>query len=204
MDLGRVRAFFAPAKGEFSARRRSPLRKGRDLQRTILIGLVLGSLLSARGQVEGGVRQQAAAPVVNGPLVQELGFLEGRWRGGVAGGLFDQEWSSPTADSMMGMFRYAENGKVQFYEFMTIEASAAGPVLRVRHFDQGLIAWEDKDGALSYPVSSFAGNQVVFATHDQSTRLTFRRSESNSLVFILERTAGGHAGKQEFDFTLIK
>lgn len=157
-----------------------------------------------RAQVEGGARQQPPAPVVNGPLVQDLAFLVGRWRGGVAGGLFDEEWSSPSADSMMGMFRYMENGKVQFYEFMTIEATPAGPVLRLRHFDPGLTAWEDKDAALSFPVASFAENQVVFATSDKSTKLTYRRSGADALVAILERSAAGHKGKQEFDFTLIK
>jgi Domain of unknown function (DUF6265) len=104
----------------------------------------------------------------------------------------------------MGMFRYMENGKVQFYEFMTIESATAGPVLRLRHFGPGLEAWEDKDGTLSFPVASFAGNQVVFATPDKSTKLTYRRTRSESLVVILERSAAGHAGKQEFDFTLIK
>ena len=155
-------------------------------------------------QVEGGSRRQAPAPVVNGPLVQDLAFLVGRWRGGVAGGLLDEEWSAPSADNMMGMFRYMENGKVQFYEFMSIEAAETGPVLRLRHFDPGLAAWEDKEGALSFPVASYAENQVVFATPDKSTKLTYRRSQPESLVVILERSAGGHAGKQEFDFTLVK
>lgn len=165
---------------------------------------LLASLTVATAQVEGGGRQQAPAPIVNGPLVQDLAFLSGRWRGGVAGGLFDEEWSFPSGDTMMGMFRYMENGKVQFYEFMTVEATATGPVLRLRHFDPGLAAWEDKDGALSLPVVSFTENQVVFATPDKGTKLTYRRSQPDSLVGILERTAGGHAGKQEFDFTLVK
>jgi hypothetical protein len=168
------------------------------------IEIPAASLAAARGQVEGSGRQQAPAPIVNGPLVQDLAFLAGRWRGGVAGGLFDEEWSAPSADTMMGMFRYMENGKVQFYEFMTIEATPAGPVLRLRHFDPGLAAWEEKDAALSYPVVSFTENEVVFATPDKSTKLTYRRTQANSLVAILERTGAGHAGKQEFDFTLMK
>jgi len=171
---------------------------------TVLLGLTASLPPGLRAQVEGGSRQQSPAPVVNGPLVQDLAFLAGRWQGGVAGGLFDEEWSSPSADSMMGMFRYMENGKVQFYEFMTIEATPAGPVLRLRHFDPGLAAWEDKDAALSFPVTSFAENQVVFATPDKSTKLTYRRSGTDSLVAILERSASGHKGKQEFDFALIK
>jgi len=170
----------------------------------VSVEILTGSLAPACGQVDGGGRQQPPAPVVNGPLVQDLAFLVGRWRGGVTGGLFDEEWSAPSAETMMGMFRYMENGKVQFYEFMTIEATPAGPVLRLRHFDLGLAAWEEKDAALSYPVVSFTPNEVVFATPDKSTKLTYRRAQPNSLVAILERTGAGHAGKQEFDFALIK
>jgi Domain of unknown function (DUF6265) len=138
--------------------------------------------------------------VINGPLVQELAFLSGRWRGGVTDGLFDEEWSAPAADSMIGMFRYMENGKVKFYEFMVIEATPSGPVLRVRHFDTGLEAWEDKNAALSYPLQSFAGNRVVFASTDGSTRITYHKTGPDALVMELERTAGGRTGKQEFSF----
>ena len=156
------------------------------------------------GQVEGGTGPQHAAPVVNGPLVQDLAFITGHWQGGVTGGLFDEEWSPPSANSMMGMFRYTEGGVVKFYEFMVIEATAAGPVLRLRHFDPGLIAWEEKEGALSLPVSSFTEKQVVFANADGSIRLTYRRSSSDRLAVILERNAGGHKGRQEFDYSLVK
>jgi hypothetical protein len=204
--LRKIRQSVACARRDPAALRHAPRLHAivESLPALILAALAAGSLALARAQVEGGNRQQPPAPVVNGPLVQDLAFLVGRWRGGVAGGLFDEEWSAPSADSMMGMFRYMENGKVQFYEFMTIEATPAGPVLRVRHFDLGLVAWEDKDAALSFPVASFAGNQVVFATPDKSTKLTYRRSQPDSLTEILERSAAGRAGKQEFDFTVVK
>ncbi|HUI41010.1 MAG TPA: DUF6265 family protein [Terriglobia bacterium] len=164
----------------------------------VAFGLIANPL-SGRPQTEPPALQRPA-PVINGPLVQQLAFLAGRWRGGVTGGSFDEEWSQPAADSMTGMFRYAENGKVKFYEFMVIEAAASGPVLRLRHFDPGLDAWEEKNAALSYPLQSFTEKQVVFASPDKSTRLTYRRSAPDALVMVLERTAAGHTGRQEFDF----
>jgi len=154
--------------------------------------------------VEGNTGAQHAAPVVNGPLIQDLAFIAGHWQGGVTGGIFDEEWSPPASDSMMGMFRYMEGGAVKFYEFMAIEATPAGPVLRLRHFDPGLIAWEQKDAPLSLSVSSFTEKQVVFSSPDSSIRLTYRRSSPDTLTVILERTAGGHSGKQEFDYSLMK
>ena len=89
---------------------------------------------------------------------------------------------------------------MKFYEFMVIEATAAGPVLRVRHFDPGLEGWEAKNGALSYPVRSFAGNRVVFASSDKSTVITYRRTGPDAMTMELDRTAAGHTGKQVFSF----
>jgi Domain of unknown function (DUF6265) len=166
--------------------------------------LALGSRPTRSAQVEGGNSAQHPAPVVNGPLVQDLAFISGHWQGGVTGGIFDEEWSPPSADSMMGMFRYMEGGAVKFYEFMVIEATATGPVLRLRHFDPGLVGWEDKNAALSLPVSSFTEKQVVFSNVDNSIRLTYRRSSPDALTVILEHNAGGHKGRQEFDYSLVK
>jgi len=179
--------------------------RGLFLAACVTPGLLLMSALRALAQVEGpATAQHAPAPVVNGPLVQDFAFLTGRWRGGIQGGLFDEEWSKPSADSMMGMFRYMESGKVHFYELMVIEASPSGPVLHLRHFDPGLAAWEDKGAPLTYTVDSFTENQVVFVNGDKSTTLTYRRGSPTALTETVEREAGGHKGKQEFAFGLIQ
>jgi len=175
------------------------------LTECVTLGLLLAPSLCAAAQVEGpATAQHAPAPVVNGPLVQDFAFLTGRWRGGIQGGLFDEEWSQPSSDSMMGMFRYMENGKVHFYELMVIEASPSGPVLHLRHFDPGLTGWEDKSAPLTYMVESCTENEVVFVNGDKSTTLTYRRSSPTALTETLEREAGGHKGKQEFTFGLIQ
>lgn len=185
----------------------SPLRVACRLLLTALIPLCLSlaQAVPGRAQVEGAApAQRPPAPIVNGPLVQDFAFIAGNWRGGVSGGLFDEQWSQPSADSMMGMFRYMENGKVKFYEFMAIEASPSGPVLHLRHFDPGLTGWEEKDAPVTFTVDSFTESQVVFVNADKSTTLTYRRSSPQALAVVLERSVGGHKGKQEFSFGAVK
>jgi hypothetical protein len=46
---------------------------------------------------------------------------------------------------MMGMFRLIKGGALAFYEFMTIEQEVDHLVLRIKHFDRGLIGWEKQD-----------------------------------------------------------
>jgi len=196
-------------RGAINRNMNSQTIRSRCTIRLILIASFTSLLLlapGARAQVEGaGTTQREPAPVITGPLVQDFAFLTGRWRGGISGGgLFDEEWSQPSADSMMGMFRYMESGKVQFYEFMVIEASPSGPVLYLRHFDPGLTGWEEKNAPLTFTVDSSSEKQVVFVNADKSTTLTYRRSSATALSETLEREAGGHKGKQQFAFGLVQ
>jgi uncharacterized protein DUF6265 len=145
------------------------------------------------------VCEQPASPLVTGPLVQDLAFMSGSWQRGVAGGIFDEEWSSPRADKMMGMFRYMENDKVTFHEFMVIEAGATG-----RHFDPDLAAWEERSKLLSFSVGSFTNNQVIYREHrhDHSSDLPAK------LLQVPHRGSRegsqGHHGTQEFHYTRVK
>lgn len=195
-------------RGGIIRRMTSRAARSRFTIRLTPIAAAIAILLSApgaRAQVEGAATaQRQPAPVITGPLVQDFAFLTGRWRGGISGGLFDEEWGQPGADSMMGMFRYMENGKVQFYEFMVIEAAPSGPVLHLRHFDPGLTGWEEKNAPLTFTVDSSSESQVVFVNADKSVTLTYRRSSPSALSETLEREAGGHKGKQQFSFGLIQ
>lgn len=181
-------------------------RIGLRLILAALVAWILSPAPGAWAQLEGaGATQRQPAPVITGPLVQDFSFLTGRWRGGISGGgLFDEVWSPPSADSMMGMFRYIESGRVQFYEFMVIEATPSGPVLNLRHFDPGLTGWEEKNAPLTFTVDSSSEKQVVFVNADKSTTLTYRRSSPVALSETLEREAGGHKGKQQFAFGLVQ
>jgi Domain of unknown function (DUF6265) len=162
--------------------------------------LLLLAGMHGLGQTPNTPREQPPAPVVNGPLVANLAFISGSWHGAVAGGVFDEEWSTPRAEAMMGMFRYMENGKVKFYEFMAIEAGASGPVLHLRHFDADLAGWEERSKPLSFSVAAFTENQVVFESAGKATRLTYRRSSEDSLTVVLEQSRQGRKGTQEFHY----
>lgn len=112
----------------------------------------------------------------------------GHNRGELNGAIIDEHWSEVGGDTMIGMYREIKNGKAQMYEFMTIEQTPSGLVLRLRHFDPGLVGWEEKAQAFSYPLVSWKPNEAVFQRPDKATRLTFRGTGKNTLEVILERT----------------
>ena len=82
---------------------------------------------------------------MSGESIGQLDWLTGTWKGEGLGGSCEEIWSEPQAGVMMGMFRLIKGGLVAFYEFMTIEQEADRLVLRIKHFDHGLIGWEKRD-----------------------------------------------------------
>jgi len=130
--------------------------------------------------------QEASKPPSKVTL-DDLSFICGHNRGEMEGSIIDEHWSEVGGDTMIGMYREIRNGKAQMYEFLTIEQTAEGPVLRLRHFDPGLVGWEEKAQASSYPLASWRPNEAVFEKPDKSVRLAFRATSKETLEVTLER-----------------
>jgi len=130
---------------------------------------------------------QSAKPPADVKL-EDLTFICGHNRGELNGAIIDEHWSEVGGDTMIGMFREIKNGKAQMYEFLTIEQTSPGPVLRLKHFDPGLVGWEEKAQAYNYPLVSWKPNEAVFERPDKTTRLTFRSTSKTTLEVTLERT----------------
>ena len=107
----------------------------------ILQKVVLIFVLSLVPLVAIPLTAAAATPPTS---LTDLAWIAGDWMGGESDTLIHEQWSTPEADDMMGMFRLIESGRIVFYEFMTITQEDSGPILRIKHFDSGLVGWEEK------------------------------------------------------------
>src|SRR5262245_28027354 len=76
--------------------------------------------------------------------IKELEFMAGHWTTTGEWGDMEETWSKPMGNSMMCSYRCVKNGKIVFYEFIVIEQQPTGPVMKLRHFSPGNVAWEDK------------------------------------------------------------
>lgn len=135
--------------------------------------------------------------------LEDLTFISGRGTGNLGGGVIDEQWSLPAGDSMMGMFRYVKDRKAVFYEFLLIEQTAEGPVLRLKHFNPGLIGREEKAEVFSYPLVEFSENRAAFERPDKATRLTFHRKSPDSLSVTLDQTRDGKRTSTEFVYSRV-
>lgn len=160
-----------------------------------------GSLWLIAGVGSGPVSAQEKT--ASKTTLAELAFIAGTWQGKLGEGTTEEQWNPPSGDSMMGMFRYVQNGKAAFYEFMLIEQTSDGPVLRLRHFNPRLIAWEDKTGTLNFPLVECRKNYAVF-DHDSKERLIFHRKSTTSMTITLEKIKDGQKTAEDFDYRLKK
>lgn len=123
--------------------------------------------------------------------LKALAFLSGHWRGELDGALTDDFWSKPEGDSIIGMYREIQAGKVTMYELLSIEQTGDGPVLLIKHFNPGLRAWEEKDHGVILNLTHVAAGEAVFQRPDRRLRLTFRLVSKDVLETTLEEIRNG-------------
>lgn len=138
--------------------------------------------------------------------IQDLSFISGKWTATMSWGNLEEYWSEPMGNCMMCTFRCVNNGKVIFYEFIVIEQQQDSvPVMKLRHFNPGSIAWEDKETPYAYPLVRLETNKARFESADKKTAMTFVRVAKEKLMVILERTdKDGKPAIDTFDYTLAK
>lgn len=135
--------------------------------------------------------------------IKDLSFISGQWTVQHQWGDMEEVWSAPMGNNMMGSYRCVNEGKVVFYEFMAIEQIDSVPVLYLRHFGPGSIAWEEKDSAGTYPLVLLQKDKAQFRKSDGSTMLTFTRQSPTQLQIILDSKNGdGTLEKVVFDYRL--
>lgn len=65
-------------------------------------------------------------------------------------------------DSMMCAFKLVVDGKVQFYELCQIREENGTLILRLKHFNGDLKAWEEKDETVEFKLVKVEDDAVFF------------------------------------------
>jgi hypothetical protein len=169
------------------SRNRSPL--GRAAAGAAVLAIALLGLGHHAGAAPGG-----SAP---GRLA-DLAWMAGHWIDDAGGSLSEEIWAAPASGCMIGMWRYASEGKPKLFELLAILQEDGGPVLRIRHFSPALVAREEKDTPVVLPLVKLEGHEAVFEGQGSAgaVRLTYRQPDPNTLVGVLEKGTT----REEFSF----
>src|ERR1700722_19863273 len=116
--------------------------------------------------------------------IKDLSFMAGSWGQRHEWGDMEEFWGPPMGNNMICSYRCVKDGKILFYEFVVIEQSDSVPVMILRHFKPGSIAWEDKNNPERYPLVAIASDKAVFAS--PTVRLTYHRLDLDHMDILLE------------------
>lgn len=108
---------------------------------------------------------------ISGINISVFSWLEGIWLGERGKNAFEEHWSGSLAGSMMGMFRWVEDGKANFYEIQTLSEEDSNLVLRIKHFNEDLTGWEEKDQSLTFDLVEAEAKSWIF--YQRYTKLRF-------------------------------
>ena len=112
--------------------------------------------------------------------IADVSWISGHWQGEGLGGVCEEIWSPPLGNNMMGMFRFVKDGKLVFYEFETIVEESNSLNLKIKHFSQDFIGWEEKGVSVNFPLISLTAKEAVF------DGLRFRKIDDDSLnIFVV-------------------
>ena len=135
--------------------------------------------------------------------IKDLQLMTGQWVLQHEWGDMEETWSAPMGNNMMCSYRCVKDGKVIFYEFIVVEQTDSVPVMHLRHFGPGSIAWEDKEAPGLYPLVQLQPGLAQFKKQDGTAILTFTRQSPQKLQVVLDsKNKNGAWEKVAFNYTL--
>ena len=134
--------------------------------------------------------------------VEDMAWLAGPWQGeGIGGAQALESWLPPTGPLMVGTFVQEDGeGGVMFTEHMYIAEADGSLVVKLKHFDDQLVGWEDKDGMVRFPLVALEPCAAYFSG------LTYRcldaeaGPEAGLLVAVRMKDEDGEASELLFRF----
>jgi hypothetical protein len=108
--------------------------------------------------------------------ISELAWLTGNWKGTGLGGECDELWMPAGDNSMQGVFRFYEKGKLQFTEYMNIIQEDSSLSLKLKHFSDSLIPWEEKEKWVTFKLIKIENQTAYF------NGLTYHRKKNKLVI----------------------
>lgn len=141
----------------------------------LILSLVLGALAPVLARSEEAPRMTIDLDGDPAPAtLDDVAWLEGRWTGTGLGGQADEVWMR-TGNAFAGVFTATADDQVRFHEIMTVIEEAGSLVMILRHFGPDLVAWEDKETTMRFPLVR------VDETGAHFSGLSYRREGEDAL-----------------------
>ncbi|WP_200974214.1 DUF6265 family protein [Echinicola sp. 20G] len=125
--------------------------------------------------------------------LSDLSWMVGFWKGNGFGGECEELWLPQQGNSMVGIFRFIENGKLVFSEYMAILEEEGKLQLKVKHFWADFTGWEEKEKWVNFRFIKTEGQTAYFSG------LTIRR-EGEKMILKLAMEHNGESSIETFEY----
>ena len=141
-----------------------------------------------------------ASPVIGqndstGFDLSKFSWLSGYWIGDGFGGISEEYWSVPSSGSIIGLYKHYKDGKVTFYELMSMAEHEGKFSLRLKHFNQNMTGWEEKDDFVDFPFVGATDKRIDFKG------LVYELMSENEMEVRLKLKQGDKIHTEVFHFT---
>jgi Domain of unknown function (DUF6265) len=155
----------------------------------------LSALMIFIGHPDRAECAEAARAAPDMPVAAQLSDLQwlvGEWRGpGIAKAEATEIWTDVRDGQMAGLFRQLDKqGKISFYELMTLVQVGSTVEMRIKHFDKGLQGWEKQDQTTTFVLRATRKNMWQF------DGLTLERVARNSATITVKVQEAGQAPEE--------
>lgn len=123
--------------------------------------------------------------------LDQMTWLVGQWRGdGIGGAPALESWLPPTGNTMVGTFiQQSHEGAITFTEHLYLMEEGGSLVLRLKHFNADLTAWEEKDDMLSFRLVAIEPCAAFF--YGLTLRCADAEKPGEGLVAAVRMQSGG-------------
>lgn len=94
--------------------------------------------------------------------VENLSWMVGFWIGQGFGGECEEVWMPSKDGHMVGTFRFWEDEKLVFSEFMNLVQEGESVSMKLKHFNPDLSGWEEKEEWTTFRLIELGENKVWF------------------------------------------
>ena len=106
-------------------------------------------------------------------------WLEGDWVGNGPGGTFEEGWLAPLAGNMVSVYRGMRDGRVSFFQVVTLVEAGQSLAVQLKHFAPDLRGWEPKDKTVDFHLVRTAPGALYL------DGMTYRRTQEGLESWVL-------------------
>ncbi|MBX3151947.1 hypothetical protein KF728_17450 [Candidatus Obscuribacterales bacterium] len=101
--------------------------------------------------------------------IEQMSFLTGKWRAAEGDEITEEIWGSVEGDSIVGHCHSVQNSKSTLYELIAILKGGNALVMRIKHFKNGFVPWDEQAEPGDLSLIKVANNEATFQNRSKDT-----------------------------------